>query len=132
MGLVKQIITLRNPRKPEMKPLETEALVDSGALHLCIPAQLAEQLELDQLHTRKVCLADGSSVEVPYQGPVVVQALGRECFVGVIVMGNEVLLGSVPMEDMDLWISPSQHKLVPNPASPDIPISVAKGFRPIN
>lgn len=129
MGLVKQILYLRNPRKPEKEPLEVEALVDSGALHLCIPAAIAERLELDRLHTRRVGLADGSAVEVPYEGPIVVQALGRECYVGAIVTGNEVLLGSVPMEDMDLWISPALHKLVPNPASPDIPMSVAKGFR---
>ena len=129
MGLGKQVVHLRNPRKPDLEPLEIEALADSGALHLCIPASIAERLELDHLHTRRVGLADGSSVEVPYEGPLVVQVLGRECYAGAIVRGNEVLLGSVPMEDMDLWISPSLHKLVPNPASPDIPMSVAKGFR---
>jgi clan AA aspartic protease len=129
MGLVKQMVQLRNPRKPDVKPVAVEALVDTGALHLCIPADIAERLELDQLHTRRVGLADGNSREVPYEGPVVVEVLGRECFTGAIVMGNEVLLGSVPKEDMDLWISPSLHKLVPNPASPDVPMSVAKGFR---
>jgi hypothetical protein len=60
---------------------------------------------------------------------VIVQALNRECFAGAVVMGDEVLLGAVPLEDMDLWVSPALHKLVPNPASPDIPMSVAKGFR---
>jgi len=131
MGRVKQNIALRNPRKPAVQPLEVEARVDTGALHLCIPADIAARLELDHLHTRKVCLADGSTREVPYQGPLVVQALGRECYTGAIVMGNEVLLGVVPMEDMDLWISPALHQLVPNPASPDIPMSVAKGFVPL-
>ena len=129
VGLIKQKIKLRNPRHPEIGPVEIEAMVDTGALHLCIPAEIAERLRLDRLHTRRVGLADGSSREVPYEGPVVVEALERECYVGAVVMGDEVLLGSVPLEDMDLWISPALHRLVPNPLSPDIPMSVAKGFR---
>ena len=129
MGLIKQMLRLSNPRKPELQPVEVEALVDTGALHLCIPAAIAQRLQLDQLHTRKVGLADGTSREVPYEGPLVISVLGRECFSGAIVMGDEVLLGAVPMEDMDLWISPALHKLVPNPASPDLPMSIAKGFR---
>lgn len=129
MGLVKEKLLLRNPRKPHLNAIEVEALVDTGALHLSVPAEIAARLELDQLHTRMVGLADGSSKEVPYEGPVVVSVLGRECYTGAIVMGDEVLLGAVPMEDLDLWISPALHRLVPNPASPDIPMSVAKGFR---
>jgi hypothetical protein len=36
-------------------------------------------------------------------------------------MGNEVLLGAVPMEDMDLVIIPKLLKLAVNPQSPNIP-----------
>ena len=35
-------------------------------------------------------------------------------------MGNEVLLGAVPMEDMDLVIQPKLLKLIVNPESPNI------------
>ncbi len=31
----------------------------------------------------------------------------RLCFVGALVMGDDVLLGAVPMEDMDLTVHPS-------------------------
>ena len=34
-------------------------------------------------------------------------------------MGDEVLLGAVPMEDMDLIVSPAHRKLVVNPESPE-------------
>jgi hypothetical protein len=34
MGLVTADVTLRNPRKPDLAPVEVEAL---GPLHLCIP-----------------------------------------------------------------------------------------------
>lgn len=43
------------------------------------------------------------------------------CFVGALVIGDEVLLGAVPMGDMDLVISPSQRTVTVNPESPNIP-----------
>ncbi|MGH8605378.1 MAG: clan AA aspartic protease, partial [Gammaproteobacteria bacterium] len=43
-----------------------------------------------------------------------------------LVFGNQVLLGSIPMEDMDLVIEPSRQKVTVNPASPNIPMSLAK------
>lgn len=33
-------------------------------------------------------------------GPVRVSMLGRDCFIGALVMGDQVLLGAIPMEDM--------------------------------
>jgi hypothetical protein len=41
-------------------------------------------------------------------------------------LGDEVLLGAVPMEDMDLVVSPSHRKVVVNPESPNIPHALAK------
>ena len=37
MGLVTAKISLKNPREKKLKILEENALVDSGAVHLCIP-----------------------------------------------------------------------------------------------
>ena len=37
MGIVNTNVLLKNPRKPELEPVEVEALADSGAVHLCIP-----------------------------------------------------------------------------------------------
>jgi len=44
----------------------------------------------------------------------------KSCFVGALVLGDEVLLGSVPMEDMDLIISPAHRKRVVNPDSIEV------------
>jgi clan AA aspartic protease len=129
MGLVITKISLSNPRKPDIPVIEAEALADTGALHLCIPAAIAAELKLEELHMRRVSTADGTSHDCPYVGPIYVRVAGRECFTGALVLGNDILLGAVPMEDMDLWISPSKHSIVPNPASPEIPLSVAKGMR---
>jgi hypothetical protein len=47
MGLVSTLITLRNPRKPELAEVQVEALADSGSIHLCIPDHVRIQLELE-------------------------------------------------------------------------------------
>ena len=129
MGLVTTTVEFSSPRSPEKAPVLREAMADSGALHLCIPAQLADELELEELQTRKITTADGRTHDCPYVGPIAIKVCGRECYTGAVVIGDEVLLGAVPMEDMDLWISPARHQVVPNPASPEVPLSVAKGLR---
>ncbi|MCF7986156.1 MAG: hypothetical protein K9L60_01195 [Methylovulum sp.] len=49
MGLIYAKITLANPVLPQLSPIDAEALVDSGTLHLCIPVHLALQLRLETL-----------------------------------------------------------------------------------
>jgi hypothetical protein len=63
---------------------------------------------------------------VPYAGPVRITFDGRNSFVGALIMGDEVLLGAVPMEDMDLVVHPKLLKLTVNPDSPNIPRGHAK------
>ena len=43
-----------------------------------------------------------------------------------MVMGDEPLLGAIPMEDMDLVIIPGLRQVDVNPASPNIPTALAK------
>ncbi len=50
----------------------------------------------------------------------------RGCFTGALVLGDEVLLGAVPMEDMDVLISPAKQALIVNPESPNIAMSIVK------
>ena len=56
MGVFKSEITLRNPVQPTLKPVKVTALVDTGALHLCLPEHIALQLELKELEKREVTL----------------------------------------------------------------------------
>jgi hypothetical protein len=55
-----------------------------------------------------------------------VQFGNRECYVGAVILGDEVLLGAVPMEDMDLVVVPSARKVVPNPLHPNFAAGPAK------
>lgn len=121
MGLTYSKIKLSNPRQPELKAVELNSLVDTGALMLCIPQSVAFQLALEELDKRPVTIADGSSHQVPYVGPVRVDFENRFCFVGALVIGDETLLGAVPMEDMDLVVHPATQKLMPNPLHPNKP-----------
>ena len=69
MGLVHTKIVLKNPRNAQMKPLEVEALVDSGSLHLCIPSHLQMQLKLKEIDQKEVTLADGAKKLAAVGGP---------------------------------------------------------------
>ena len=126
MGLVYTDVRLGNDARPELEEINVLALVDTGALHLCIPEHVALQLQLSQKQPREVQTADGKSHMVPYVSPVKISLLGRECVTGALVFGNQVLLGAIPMEDMDLVIEPSRQQVTVNPLSPNIPLSLAK------
>ncbi len=126
MGLVYANLTLSNPVIPELSVIEAKALVDSGALHLCIPKHLALQLRLETLEDREVTLADGSKQIIPYAGPIKVKFQNRSAFVGAMILGDEVLLGAIPMEDMDVIIHPATQSLRVNPDSPNIAMTKVK------
>jgi clan AA aspartic protease len=127
MGLISATITfLANPRDPELQPLDVEALVDAGATTLCIPDHVAVQLQLPAIEEREVVPADGKSHVVNYVGPLEVRFTNRTCFTRALVLGNTVLFGAVPMEDMDLVVHPREQKLTVNPKSPNIPSAIVK------
>ncbi|WP_295402105.1 clan AA aspartic protease [uncultured Thiocystis sp.] len=131
MGLIYTSITLSNVRKPDIKPLTVQALVDTGAVHLCIPEHIALQLDLDTYEEREVETADGSSRRRPYVGPILAGFENRRCLTGAMVLGNEVLLGAIPMEDMDLVIHPGRQTVMVNPANPNFAVSKAKSLMTI-
>ncbi len=119
-------LTLCNPRYPDQQPLQVEALADTGAIHLCIPQHVAVQLRLEQYDQKEVTVADGSRKLVPYMGPIEIRFKNRVGLGGALVFGDQVLLGAIPMEDMDLVVSPKDRKIDVNPASPNIACSTVK------
>jgi len=126
MGLVNGRILLKNPRLPELAPVDVVALADSGAVHLCIPEHVQIQLKLEAIDNKEVTLADGSKKLVSYVGPIELRFKNRVGFAGALVMGDQVLLGAIPMEDMDLIIIPKTRTLDVNPDSPNIASSIVK------
>jgi len=126
VGMIQADIELSNPRKPKLKRLRVNALVDTGAMTICIPEHVAVQLQLSEIEKREVTTADERSHVVPYVGPIQIRFQNRTCFTGALVIGDSVLLGAVPMEDLDLVISPSGKTITVNPKSPNIPSAVVK------
>jgi clan AA aspartic protease len=124
MGLVHADLTLKNPRTDT--DMKVRAMVDSRALLLCIPQHVALQLQLQELEKREVTLADGKRQLVPYVGPLLVQFANRRCFTGALVLGDETLLGAVPMEDLDVLIDMARQRLIVNPDSPNIAVAPVK------
>ena len=119
-------ISLSNAREAGLEPLEVEALADTGAAMLCVPDHVAGQLRLAVLEQREVTTADGRKRQCDYVGPVHVRFGNRSCFVGALVSGDSVLLGAIPMDDMDLVIHPLCRTVTVNPKSPDIPSAIVK------
>ncbi len=126
MGLINANVELRNPRKPELEPVLVDALVDSGSVHLCIPEHIRIRMKLDEIDKKEVTLANGSQKLVPYVGPIELRFKNRIGFAGALVMGDQALLGAIPMDDMDLVIIPKNRTLSINPGSPNIATSIAK------
>lgn len=126
MGLGNAKLTLRNPRQPELDAVDVEALADTGSVYLSLPEHIRLQLCLDVHGHKEVTLADGSSRLVPYVGPIEIAFKNRIAYVGAIVMGDEVLLGAIPMEDMDLIVLPQRREVDINPLNPNYAAAKAK------
>lgn len=120
MGQIFAEIQVSNPAKTELMAVETKALVDTGALFLCLPQHIAIQLNLTEYEKREVTIADGTKKLVPYAGPVKINYQNRMCLTGALIMGEIALLGAIPIEDMDLVVHPAQLKISVNPQNPNI------------
>ena len=101
-----------------------DALVDTGAIELALPAEVLEKLKLEALGTVRVSTADGGQHAYRVLGIVEFEVQGRTCHVRAIELprGATPLLGAVPLEEMDWHVAPGKRCLLPNPASPDGPL----------
>ena len=127
MGIIRQHLRLANWARDDLEEIDALALVDTGSLELCIPQHVANQLRLKPLEDREVTLASGEKLIVPYVVGVTIEVFGRRTVQSAKVLGDEVLLGAIPMEAMDLLVHPAGLQVILNPLSPNIPGSLAKG-----
>lgn len=104
----------------KIKKVRVNALVDSGAYNLCINETIRAQLDLPFIEKQFATLADNTLREVDVVGPIEVRFQNRRTTVDALVFPGdaEVLLGAIPMEDMDVLIDPKRQKLVVNPKHP--------------
>jgi len=110
----------------QVRTLEMEGLVDTGATTLIIPAEVAEALGLPEVRRRSVRLADGSVRDFPQVSELHIEILGRDMPCDAIVMPTKTLLiGQIPLEWLDLVVDPKSRDLLVNPEHPDGPMAEA-------
>jgi clan AA aspartic protease len=116
----------------EIRRIEVNALVDTGSIHLAINETIRDYLGLRITERRKGRLADGTVLDFELTGPIEVHYKNRTAFVRAMVLpgDEEVLLGAMPMEEMDVIIDPVRQELLVNPESPDVAMATLKGIRP--
>lgn len=104
----------------QIKHMRVSALVDSGSFMLVINDHIKEQLDLPVLEKQTARLADDTEIKVEIVGPIEIRFENRRATVDAMVFpGNtEPLLGTIPMEDMDVMIDPKQQRLIVNPENP--------------
>src|SRR5579862_3578813 len=142
MGLVSAEILLSNgddlalvrrglTEPSKVRTLHVRANADSGASMLCINERIREQLGLVRIEGRVAVMADGSQHTLDVVGPVEVRFENRRCSVDALVLPGEteVLLGAIPMEDMDLVILPRAQRLAVHPEHPILPVVPVRTLR---
>jgi clan AA aspartic protease len=125
MGIVYAELTLKNAgdktsakrgiiNEPDIRQMTVTAMVDTGAATLVINEAIRQQLGLDISSEYVAELADGSSHTYSKTEAVHIQWKNRESVCQAILVPNtsEVLLGAIPLEEMDLIINPLKQELI--------------------
>jgi clan AA aspartic protease len=110
----------------EVRRCEVIGLIDTGAVRVCIPVQIADQLGLELSGRTGATYADGRKETVDVTEPIRIEIAGRSTVQYALVLGDEVLIGRLVLEDTDLWADCTRRRLVPNPAHPDQPVFPVK------
>jgi clan AA aspartic protease len=109
-----------------LRKCEVQGLVDTGAVTLVIPRDIVELLGLRIRGQRKAQYANGYEENIGVTEPIICECLGRETTVEALVVGDEVLIGQVVLEQLDLLTDYKNQRLVPNPKHPDYPVAMIK------
>jgi len=125
MGLVYTEITLKNAgdmdavlrghmREDEVRSVVVRALVDTGTGTLVINEEICRKLGLVHGVLWESTLADGSKHLYKRMEPVSINCENRESTLRPVMVqdADEVLLGCIPLEDMDLIVDPKNERLI--------------------
>ncbi|GHT11552.1 hypothetical protein FACS1894170_05280 [Planctomycetales bacterium] len=124
MGYTYADLTLLNTGDEEMvrrnlmpeaniRTVRVNALVDSGCATLAVNEKIKDQLGLAVLRTSEGVLANGLAQIVEVVGPVTIRFMNRQAICQAICVPgtDEVLLGVIPIEEMDVIIDPVKQEL---------------------
>jgi clan AA aspartic protease len=97
----------------QVRCVEADAMVDTGAVRSCIPALMLERLGLAPYDKVTVELADGRKNQVGMADGVRFEIMERRSSDDALVLGDEVLIGQTLLEKMDLLVDCGRQRLVP-------------------
>ena len=125
MGLIHTEIILKNAgdrirvqsgliKENEIRQASVRALVDTGSGTLVINEELRQKLGLEVRGLRRASFANDIKEICKVTEPVEIHWKDRDtaCRALVVSGAEEVLLGAIPLEDMDLIINPSKQELI--------------------
>lgn len=126
MGLTYATLGLTNLFNRQQ--VQVRALVDTGATFMCVTEEVALQLGFDvsEVGQQMAILADGRQRRVPKIAPIEIAFENRTYVTEAVVLGNEPLLGVIPLEAMDLVVDSRRQALIVNPQHPNYPVALAK------
>jgi len=123
MGKVIEKVKLTSLFEPK-KSVEADAVIDTGATMVVLPEDIVDALGLRKVREVKVRYANNKVETRPIYGVVTIELKGRSANLDVLVeeKGSQPLIGQVLLELLDLIVEPKTRKLIPNPASPEMPM----------
>ncbi|GHV93636.1 hypothetical protein AGMMS50268_41390 [Spirochaetia bacterium] len=100
--------------EPELRRTTVTAIVDTGAATLFITEAVCQQLGLTTQGERNTRTASGARITCKVTEPVEIRWKERFTSCPAVVMpgAENVLLGAIPLEDMDLMVNPVGRELV--------------------
>ena len=125
MGMVKAEITLTNPmdegyardgyiKQEEIRTVTVQAIVDTGAMSMVINEELRQKLGLGIKEEKFAKIANGQRVKCHVTDLVEIRWKNRIWGVHALVIpgAEEILLGAIPLEGLDLMVNPVTQELV--------------------
>ncbi len=108
--------------------VQVNALVGTGATFMSVTEEEALQLGFDtgEVAGHVATLADGRQIRVPRIAPIEIEFGNRSYVTEALVLGDEPLMGVLPLEAMDLMVDPLRQQVIVNPAHPNFPVASAK------
>jgi clan AA aspartic protease len=117
----------RNLMRPEdVRSVEANALIDTGAVTFVLPSLVVERLGLVRPFKQVAEYADWRREEVDVTEPVFIELMGRHTVEEALVLGDEAIVGQTILEKTDLYVDCRQKRLLPNPDHPDQPVLQVK------
>ena len=123
MGNVFAEITLKNNgdltkvrdgsiSETDVRTITVTALVDTGATSLIINEDIREKLGLAIIKTSTASLAGDIKMECKITEPVHINWKDRQVDINAVILpGDKILLGVIPLEFMDLVVDPVRREL---------------------